>query len=456
MPSSTIYLTFSDSPDTACPGILDALKSSGAKATFFLQSGRMKADIDYHALIKRMVKEGHTLGVSLSYAKTPLELVQLYSSNLEAFKKLFQAQGDTFPGFKLARMSGSNLTDNTYLTRLSSGEQLSHIRWNFELAPTNKLAHLTAARWQGLDGIYASAQGLPADKDIVLLHSPHWKDNAQKLTQVLAKLAGSFKLAPLEPLPLNHAKITYASTEKQKPRIYLTFDDGPKPITDSVIDTLDELGLNATFFLNMLWMNGNRDEQYRILSKMLKGGHFLASHGYDHDPAEQAQYTKEYTATGTASVKKDFEENSRLIQELFSAHHDKSFTGFAAARLPGNGSFFSHDGQKVFVNMITQELKLPHVGWNFEFFPNGTFVSRKPRISDWMQIKGVAAESSTHSLPQDGHIVLLHEHHWDASSKSRGTLAQLKELLKKLQQETTVTPLFPLPKPHSKIQFSST
>jgi hypothetical protein len=71
-----------------------------------------------------------------------------------------------------------------------------------------------------------------------------------------------------------------------------------------------------------------------------------------------------------------------------------------------------------------------------------------------MQVQGAAAETSTHSLPQEGHIVLLHEHHWDASSKSRGTLAQLKALLKKLQQETTVVPLFPLPRPHSKIQYS--
>lgn len=55
-----LALTFDDGPDpTATPALLDLLRASGARATFFCVGERAKANAD---LVRRIVKEGHTLG----------------------------------------------------------------------------------------------------------------------------------------------------------------------------------------------------------------------------------------------------------------------------------------------------------------------------------------------------------------------------------------------------------
>lgn len=62
--------------------------------------------------------------------------------------------------------------------------------------------------------------------------------------------------------------------------IYLTFDDGPtRDNTFSILDTLDQYGVKATFFVL-----GNRIIQYadRITATMDRG-HIVACHSYSHD-----------------------------------------------------------------------------------------------------------------------------------------------------------------------------
>jgi peptidoglycan-N-acetylglucosamine deacetylase len=59
--SGKIYLTFDDGPDIKITGeILDFLKHYGIKATFFVLS----VNVDkYPVVVKRMINEGHTLGL---------------------------------------------------------------------------------------------------------------------------------------------------------------------------------------------------------------------------------------------------------------------------------------------------------------------------------------------------------------------------------------------------------
>lgn len=56
---STIYLTFDDGPSSITPKVLDILKEEGIKATFFVLN---KSDA-YNYLLKRMVDEGHSIGL---------------------------------------------------------------------------------------------------------------------------------------------------------------------------------------------------------------------------------------------------------------------------------------------------------------------------------------------------------------------------------------------------------
>ena len=65
-------------------------------------------------------------------------------------------------------------------------------------------------------------------------------------------------------------------------RIYLTFDDGPHPEgTPRILDTLDALGVKATFF-----MVGTAIEQNTGLAREVAArGHSIGFHSYEHQHA---------------------------------------------------------------------------------------------------------------------------------------------------------------------------
>ncbi len=58
----------------------------------------------------------------------------------------------------------------------------------------------------------------------------------------------------------------------------ITFDDGPGPYTDQLLDRLDEYGIQATFF--MLGRNAERHPD--IVRRALAEGHEVGSHSYSH------------------------------------------------------------------------------------------------------------------------------------------------------------------------------
>lgn len=63
------------------------------------------------------------------------------------------------------------------------------------------------------------------------------------------------------------------------PAVYLTFDDGPIPeVTPWVLDTLDDFGVKATFF-----MVGQNIERYPyLLREIINRGHGTANHSLHH------------------------------------------------------------------------------------------------------------------------------------------------------------------------------
>lgn len=61
--------------------------------------------------------------------------------------------------------------------------------------------------------------------------------------------------------------------------VYLTFDDGPSPRTDEVLEILDRYGVKATFFVV-----GSSDEAgAERMRAIVQKGHTLAIHSYTHD-----------------------------------------------------------------------------------------------------------------------------------------------------------------------------
>ena len=61
--------------------------------------------------------------------------------------------------------------------------------------------------------------------------------------------------------------------------IYLTFDDGPHPeATEFVLEKLKKYNAKATFFC----IGKNVEEHFNIYTKIIKEGHSVGNHTYDH------------------------------------------------------------------------------------------------------------------------------------------------------------------------------
>lgn len=70
-----------------------------------------------------------------------------------------------------------------------------------------------------------------------------------------------------------------SEVETTKPLIALTFDDGPTPkFTPMILNTLQDAGVKATFFVNGLPLS----KTPQIGERMVTQGHELANHGYTH------------------------------------------------------------------------------------------------------------------------------------------------------------------------------
>ncbi len=63
-----------------------------------------------------------------------------------------------------------------------------------------------------------------------------------------------------------------------KKRVFLTFDDGPSPVTESILNTLKQEKIKATFFV----LGSNVDYRPDMVKRMYDEGHFIGNHGYSH------------------------------------------------------------------------------------------------------------------------------------------------------------------------------
>lgn len=70
-------------------------------------------------------------------------------------------------------------------------------------------------------------------------------------------------------------------TDPSGKSLYITFDDGPSPVTDDILDVLAEKNVKATFFVlgNQL---ENADNQAR-LKRIVAEGHTIGIHTYSHN-----------------------------------------------------------------------------------------------------------------------------------------------------------------------------
>ena len=84
--------------------------------------------------------------------------------------------------------------------------------------------------------------------------------------------------------------------------ICLTFDDGPSPLTERVLDTLDQYGVKATFFVT-----GAKSQYFYLLEREAREGHGIGVHSFSHD------YNKIYSSS--EAFWDDFEAMEKVIEE---------------------------------------------------------------------------------------------------------------------------------------------
>lgn len=102
---------------------------------------------------------------------------------------------------------------------------------------------------------------------------------------------------------------TISHGPRNRPRVALTFDDGPDPeVTPSILDTLAVAGARATFFVIGRHLEKHRD----IGARALREGHELGNHSWMHS------YLQNFYRTD--QQKSDVARSTRLIQELSGSH----------------------------------------------------------------------------------------------------------------------------------------
>lgn len=100
--------------------------------------------------------------------------------------------------------------------------------------------------------------------------------------------------------------------------VYLTFDDGPGPLTESLLDLLDKYQVKATFFVT-----GNDKDHLHLIGEEAKRGHTVAIHSKTHDYASVYKNEESYFD--------DLKAMEEIIYEQTGVHPD-------IVRFPGGSS----------------------------------------------------------------------------------------------------------------------
>jgi len=79
-------------------------------------------------------------------------------------------------------------------------------------------------------------------------------------------------------------------------KVYLTFDDGPSPYTDELLDILKQYNVKATFFV----VYNEKEETWPAYKRIVEDGHVLAMHSYSHVYSEVYASKEAFIADVTA------------------------------------------------------------------------------------------------------------------------------------------------------------
>lgn len=115
--------------------------------------------------------------------------------------------------------------------------------------------------------------------------NPQYNENMEEYAAVSVKREGA---AETESIAADGTEVSESSGKQEKakgdtekPKIALTFDDGPSAkYTPMLLDGLKERGVHATFFL--IGKNIEQGENAQIVKRLYEEGHLIGNHTYNH------------------------------------------------------------------------------------------------------------------------------------------------------------------------------
>ena len=164
-----------------------------------------------------------------------------------------------------------------------------------------------------------------------------------KIFSVILTTSLVFELAGIYITP-NREKFYFNSTQENTDKmIALTFDDGPGPYTDELLDGLEKLNAKASFFLV-----GEKIKSYPdTVAKITGNGHLVGNHTYSHI---------KLTALSPDEIKKEIDKTNEEI---------KAITGEAPKFFRPPFGRYNSDTLN-YVDMISVRWSKDTIDWKYE------------------------------------------------------------------------------------------
>lgn len=192
---SVIYLTFDDGPSQNTIKILDILKENNIKATFFVTKSTTK---DAEEIYKRIVAEGHTLGIhTYSHKYTEIyQSVETFLSDFEAiYNYLYEVTGTKAEIFRFPGGSINVYNQNIYQRLISEMLRRGFVYYDWNVASGDAGAKTNAINIQN-----STITGVNKyDRSIVLMHdSANKYSTVESLPNIIAQLKDTHEFRALD------------------------------------------------------------------------------------------------------------------------------------------------------------------------------------------------------------------------------------------------------------------
>ena len=131
-------------------------------------------------------------------------------------------------------------------------------------------------------------------------------------------------------------------------RAFLTFDDGPSTVTNTILDTLKQQNVKATFFV----LGSRVEKKPDVVKRMYDEGHYIANHGYSH------VYENIYTSP--QSVLDEYNRCNEAVKNAIGVPEYNSHL----FRFPGGLVGGKYADIKNQANELLKQNNIMHIDWN--------------------------------------------------------------------------------------------